>query len=142
MSITFSYVGETSKIPNSMKQTIVEKSQTGVTYKKRKNATHILDDIVEESDKLQLPTVCEYCKATKFAHETKKLCCSEVEISLTINNTPKELYELYSSTSNDALEFQKYIQTYNNNFAFTSFGVKYDKNLCKNDKGIYTFRVQ
>ncbi|KAL3532811.1 hypothetical protein ACH5RR_006332 [Cinchona calisaya] len=30
----------------------------------------------------------------------------------------------------------------NNLFAFTSFGVKCDKNLSKRNKGIYTFRVQ
>ena len=39
-------------------------------------------------------------------------------------------------------EFRTYVRTYNNTFAFTSFGVKYDKNLCMRNKGIYTFRVQ
>ncbi|KAL0327904.1 UNVERIFIED_CONTAM: hypothetical protein Scaly_2223000 [Sesamum calycinum] len=33
-------------------------------------------------------------------------------------------------------------RTYNNAFAFTSFGVTYDKELCRNEKNIYTFRVQ
>ena len=42
----------------------------------------------------------------------------------------------------NAVEFRKYVRTYNNTFAFTSFGVKYDKDLCKGDRGIYTFRVQ
>ncbi|KAG5579242.1 hypothetical protein H5410_049869 [Solanum commersonii] len=32
--------------------------------------------------------------------------------------------------------------TYNNIFAFTSLGVTYDKELAKNNNGIYTFRVQ
>jgi hypothetical protein len=35
-----------------------------------------------------------------------------------------------------------YIRTFNNKFALTSFGVKYDKNLCRRNKGTYTFRVQ
>ena len=39
-------------------------------------------------------------------------------------------------------KFLKYIFTYNNTFACTSFGVKYDQNFCKRNKCIYTFRVQ
>ncbi|KAG2725984.1 hypothetical protein I3760_01G090900 [Carya illinoinensis] len=31
---------------------------------------------------------------------------------------------------------------YNNKFAFTSFGVKFDRNLCRRNRGIYTFRAQ
>lgn len=38
--------------------------------------------------------------------------------------------------------FHAHICTYNNVFAFISYGVKYDKVLCSNDKSIYTFRVQ
>ncbi|KAL0327840.1 UNVERIFIED_CONTAM: hypothetical protein Scaly_2216600 [Sesamum calycinum] len=41
-----------------------------------------------------------------------------------------------------ALHFKANSRTYNNVFAFTSFGVTYDKELCRNDKNVYTFRVQ
>ena len=34
------------------------------------------------------------------------------------------------------------MRTYNNKFAFTSFGVKFDTNLCRRNRVIYTFRVQ
>ncbi|KAL7237372.1 hypothetical protein ACSBR2_003627 [Camellia fascicularis] len=49
---------------------------------------------------------------------------------------------LYTSNSEEAKEFRTYVRTYNNCFAFTSFGVKYDKELCRRNKGIYTFRIQ
>ncbi|KAL0385744.1 UNVERIFIED_CONTAM: hypothetical protein Sradi_2968700 [Sesamum radiatum] len=41
-----------------------------------------------------------------------------------------------------SLHFKANSRTYNNVFAFTSFGVTYDKELCRNDKNVYTFRVQ
>ncbi|KAL0305019.1 UNVERIFIED_CONTAM: hypothetical protein Scaly_2999400 [Sesamum calycinum] len=41
-----------------------------------------------------------------------------------------------------ALHFKANSRRYNNVFAFTSFGVNYDKELCHNDKNVYTFRVQ
>ena len=53
-----------------------------------------------------------------------------------------ELYNLFRSNSEKAIEFRKYIIYYNNKFAFTSLGVKYDKNLYKRNKGIHTFRMQ
>jgi hypothetical protein len=40
------------------------------------------------------------------------------------------------------LQPQRSQWNFNNKFALTSFDVKYDKNLCKRNKGIYTFRVQ
>ena len=55
---------------------------------------------------------------------------------------PDLLWELYTSSSIDAVEFQRYVRTYNNTLSFTSLEVKYDKQLCKNDKGIYTFKAQ
>ncbi|KAK4397189.1 hypothetical protein Sango_1555500 [Sesamum angolense] len=41
-----------------------------------------------------------------------------------------------------AFHFKANSRTYNNVFAFTSFGVTYDKELCRNDKNVYTVRVQ
>ena len=34
------------------------------------------------------------------------------------------------------------IRTYDNHFGVTSSDVKYDKKLCKRNKGIYTFKIQ
>ena len=55
---------------------------------------------------------------------------------------PIDLYELFTLDTEEAKEFRKYVRTYNNTFAFTSFGVKYDKQLCMINKGIYTFCIQ
>eukprot|EP00268_Persea_americana_P006656 TRINITY_DN12398_c0_g2_i1.p1 TRINITY_DN12398_c0_g2~~TRINITY_DN12398_c0_g2_i1.p1 ORF type:complete len:136 (-),score=2.24 TRINITY_DN12398_c0_g2_i1:268-675(-) len=49
---------------------------------------------------------------------------------------------LFKSNSKECVIFRKYVRTYDNTFAFTSFDVKYDKQLCKRDRGIYTFKVQ
>ncbi|KAG6645201.1 hypothetical protein CIPAW_08G106200 [Carya illinoinensis] len=56
---------------------------------------------------------CRHCKAKKFFHETNNFCCTDGSISLATNA-----------------------------FAFTSFGVKFDRNLSQRNRGIYTFRVQ
>lgn len=42
----------------------------------------------------------------------------------------------------ESVNFLTYVRTYNKKFAFTSFRVKFDKVLCKKNKGIYTFRAQ
>ena len=70
-------------------------------------------------------TTCKYSHAKRFKHEPKGFCCSEEEISLVANNVPQELHELFTSDSKWAIEFKKYIRTYDNTFAFTTFGVKY-----------------
>lgn len=85
---------------------------------------------------------CEDCDAKRFFHEPTGFCCSSGQISLASNDIPEELHILLTSKLKDAVEFRKYVCTYNNTFAFTSFGVKYDTELCKREKGIYTFKVQ
>ncbi|XP_019233403.1 PREDICTED: uncharacterized protein LOC109214007 [Nicotiana attenuata] len=55
---------------------------------------------------------------------------------------PTELSELYFGNTEESENFRTYIRTYNNMFAFTSLGVKYDKELARRNCGIYTFRVQ
>jgi hypothetical protein len=85
---------------------------------------------------------CTFCNAKKFPSETANFCCCNGNVVLHQNKLPDILIELFSADSEEALCFRKYIRTYNNMFAFTSFGVKYDKNLCKNTNGVYTFRVQ
>ena len=75
-------------------------------------------------------------------NEPKGFCCLDGKISLITNNAPEELYDLCTQKKHESLEFHKYIRTYNNNFAFTSLSVKYDRNLSKKSKDIYTFRVQ
>ena len=59
-----------------------------------------------------------------------------------LNDTPSELYELFTSLSDEAKEFKTSVRVYNSNFAFASLGVKCDEDLCKMNKGVYTFRVQ
>ena len=87
-------------------------------------------------------STCIYCQAKRFYHEPKRFCCSDGEICLVSNGVPNDLYRLFSSNSEESIEFLKYIHIYNNTFACTSFGVKYDQHFCKRNKSIYTFRVQ
>ncbi|KAL5560737.1 hypothetical protein UlMin_036948 [Ulmus minor] len=108
----------------------------------KRNSTDMLQQIPIQPDLLKPSTICQYCNAKKFYHEPKGFCCLDSQILLTISNVPQELYDLYTYKTNQSLDFHKYIRSYNNNFAFTSFGVKTDKDLCKKYKGIYTFRVQ
>ncbi|XP_060959102.1 uncharacterized protein LOC115699801 [Cannabis sativa] len=96
------------------------------------------------SEAFSLPSVprCKHCKAKRFIHETTSFCCADGKIYLATNDVPNELYELFTSSSEESTHFRTYIRTYNNKFAFTSMGVTYDKSMCRRNKGIYTFRSQ
>ncbi|XP_042941189.1 uncharacterized protein LOC122275912 [Carya illinoinensis] len=85
---------------------------------------------------------CRHCKAKKFFHETNNFCCADGSISLATNAVPEQLYTLFVSNNPESIQFRAYVRTYNNKFAFTSFGVKFDRNLSQRNRGIYTFRVQ
>ena len=109
---------------------------------KENKESNMLTNIVQEPKKLKAPTICEYCFAKLFSHETRNFCCSKGEITLVTNNIPLELYNLYTLQTSESLQFRNLIRSYNNSLAFTSMDVKYDKDLYKRNKGIYTFRVQ
>ncbi|KAK4395924.1 hypothetical protein Sango_1746700 [Sesamum angolense] len=83
-----------------------------------------------------------HCGAIRFHREPPGFCCSNGQVSLSTLDVPEELRDLFFGSSQMALHFKAHSRTYNNVFAFTSFGVTYDKELCRNDKNVYTFRVQ
>ncbi|KAL0307774.1 UNVERIFIED_CONTAM: hypothetical protein Sangu_3012100 [Sesamum angustifolium] len=83
-----------------------------------------------------------HCGAIRFHREPPGFCCSNGQVSLSTLDVPEELRDLFFGSSQMALHFKANSRTYNNVFAFTSFGVTYDKELCRNDKNVYTFRVQ
>ncbi|KAL3521943.1 hypothetical protein ACH5RR_014777 [Cinchona calisaya] len=93
---------------------------------------------------LELPSAadCEHCGAKRFHLEPANFCCSGGEISVVTPAMPYDLMRLYTSQSEECLEFRKNVRTHNNSLAFTSLGAKYDHNLTKNSKGVYTFCVQ
>ena len=98
--------------------------------------------IPDYPDRLPLEPQCQHCGAKKFYSETMNFCCSNGEVVLSQNKLPNVLKELLTSTLEEAKTFRTMIRTYNNHFGVTSFGVKYDKKLCRRNKGIYTFRIQ
>ncbi|CDP05228.1 unnamed protein product [Coffea canephora] len=98
--------------------------------------------ISNEPDILASKPNCSYCEAKKLHSETPNFCCSAGQIVLQQNKFSDILIELYTGHSAEALSFRTYVRTYNNMFAFTSFGVHYDKSLCRRTNGIYTFKVQ
>jgi hypothetical protein len=61
---------------------------------------------------------------------------------LVSKDPPNKFYDLFTSNLEELIEFLTYVRTFNDKFALISFNVKYDKNLCKRNKGIYTFKVQ
>ena len=101
-----------------------------------------LENIVSEVDILTEPNFCKDCNAKKMQYEPKGFCCCDGQILLVDSKMPNELYDLFTADTIEGKEFRTYVRTYNNTFGFTSFGVKYDKDLCKKNKGIYVFRVQ
>ncbi|GER49100.1 RNA pyrophosphohydrolase [Striga asiatica] len=117
-------------------------SSSQPTGKHKKMCQEILDDIAAEPFKLTKSKKCPYCGALKFQYETSKFCCSDGNIRLANNSTPDVLKELLFSATEESKLFRDCIRTINNQFAFTSLGVKCDKNLTQRNKGIYTFKIQ
>ncbi|KAG6646090.1 hypothetical protein CIPAW_08G169300 [Carya illinoinensis] len=104
-------------------------------------AQQILQNIPFEASSLPNMPSCRHCKAKKFFHETNNFCCADGSISLATNAVPEQLYTLFVSNNPESIQFRTYVRTYNNKFAFTSFGVKFDRNLSQRNRGIYTFRL-
>lgn len=84
----------------------------------------------------------EHCRAKRFHLEPLNFCCSEEKCPLLVIQcrTPFSVYSQVEVKRQSSLG--KIVRTYNNNFAFTSLGAKYDEDLTKNSRGMYTFCVQ
>lgn len=85
---------------------------------------------------------CLHCNAKRFHLKPPNFCCSGGQVSLVNHPMPYALQQLFTGTDDDSDQFRKNVRTYNNNFAFTSLGAKYDRDLTKNTRGMYTFHVQ
>nr|XP_027082380.1 uncharacterized protein LOC113704703 [Coffea arabica] len=101
-----------------------------------------LDEIPHEA--ITLPDVpnCHHCGAKRFYLEPPSFCCSGGEISLVIPAMPYDLKRLFIGNDEESAHFRNNVRTYNNNLGFTSFAARYDPELTKNTKGVYTFRIQ
>lgn len=84
----------------------------------------------------------KYCPAKRLYRETNGFCCTDEIICLATNNIPDQLYDLFCSNIAETTKFLTYVRTHNNKFTFSSFRVKFDRDLCKRNRGIYTFRTQ
>ena len=62
-------------------------------------------------------------------------------MKLSVTSIPEQLYQLFASQTEEAIEFGKNIKNYNSMFSFTSFGVSLDKDLASLRQCIYTFRA-
>ncbi|XP_049388457.1 uncharacterized protein LOC125852811 [Solanum stenotomum] len=85
---------------------------------------------------------CTYCHALRFEYEPPTFCCASGCINLAPNEVADDFYELFVADADDAKLFRKNIRAYNSIFAFTSFGVKLDKELASSRKGVYSFKAQ
>nr|XP_027086673.1 uncharacterized protein LOC113708416 [Coffea arabica] len=101
-----------------------------------------LENIPTQSAILPPTPNCEHCGAKRFPSEPPSFCCSEGEISVVAPAMPYALKRLFIGNDEECEHFRKNSRTYNNNVTFTSYGAKYDHELTKNTKGVYTFRVQ
>ncbi|XP_035540203.1 uncharacterized protein LOC109004666 [Juglans regia] len=123
-------------------ETSIPSPRRGGGHRRFVGRRQLLQVVPSEAYSLPYVPCCRYCKAKRFYHETNGFCCADGTISLATNDVPDQLYDLFTSDANEAAHFKTYVRTYNNKFAFTSFGVKFDRDLCRRNKGIYTFRTQ
>ncbi|KAG6621819.1 hypothetical protein I3842_Q005000 [Carya illinoinensis] len=115
---------------------------SGEGHRRSAGLRKLLQVVPSEAYSLPYVPCCRHCKAKRFYHETNGFCCADGTISLATNAVPDQLYDLFTSNTDESAHFKTYIRTYNNKFAFTSFGVKFDEDLCRRNRGIYTFRTQ
>ncbi|KAH0652401.1 hypothetical protein KY289_030079 [Solanum tuberosum] len=92
--------------------------------------------------KLKKNQDCTYCHALSVEYEPPTFCCASGCINLAPNEVADDFYELFVANSDEAKLFRKNIRAYNSIFAFTSFGVKLDKELASSRKGVYNFKAQ
>ncbi|GER54009.1 pyrophosphate--fructose 6-phosphate1-phosphotransferase subunit alpha [Striga asiatica] len=78
----------------------------------------------------------------KFQYECPTFCCDNGKVKLSPIEVPDELYELFTSQTEEGKQFRINIRLFNSMFSFTSLGVKLDKELASARQGIYTFRAQ
>ncbi|KAG6730872.1 hypothetical protein I3842_01G101300, partial [Carya illinoinensis] len=116
--------------------------EIGEGHRRSAGLRKLLQVVPSEAYSLPYVPCCRYCKAKRFYHETNGFCCADGTISLATNAVPDQLYDLFTSNTDESTHFKTYVRTYNNKFAFTSFGVKFDRDLCRRNRGIYTFRTQ
>jgi hypothetical protein len=76
----------------------------------------------------ELDLVCEHCSAVHFQAERGKLlhsCCHNGKVLLRrLQNFPEELKDMLLAGNEQTKNYLKYIRSYNNAFAFASFGAK------------------
>ena len=101
--------------------------------------SHIICSPLHELSKKQS---CHFCGAKHFQYEPSRFCCYNGQVVISTPQVPKDLYNLYISQSEEALEFCQHIRANNSIFSFTSCGVKLDKKRASSWKGVYTFRAQ
>ncbi|VFQ91507.1 unnamed protein product [Cuscuta campestris] len=93
--------------------------------------------------KLQFKDDCTYYGARRYCYEPPTFCCAKGQIVLANQETPVPLRNLFCAADDLSKHFQVCVRTYNNTFAFTSMGIhNYATDLCRRNKGIYTFKVQ
>ena len=51
---------------------------------------------------------CEHCGALKFQYEQSSFCCFNGEVKLAANNVPQNLYDLFTSQTDEGKQFRKY----------------------------------
>ncbi|GER43330.1 replication protein A 70 kDa DNA-binding subunit A [Striga asiatica] len=120
-------------------------SKTSIQSTDNLRHLHVVDENTTSSSQ---PTGSPGNNTSGSAGKHKKVCqgllddIADGAIKLASHSTPDVLKELLFSSSEEAKLFRDCIRTVNNQFAFTSLGVKCDKNLTKRNQGIYTFKIQ
>nr|GMC62863.1 uncharacterized protein LOC109176597 [Ipomoea batatas] len=121
----------------------LEKGKKTSQAKSHFSAPIISDDFENHPFKLFTVSDCTFCGAKRFQYEPPGFCCRSGEIKLVSNAMPCVLKNLFTGCDEASKNFMNCVRTYNNTFAFTSLGIhNHDKDLCRRNKGIYTFRVQ
>lgn len=131
-----------SRANNHSDAASVTKQNSGGGRRSRQAKVSRLDNISDQCLVLPDAPNCKHCGAKRFHLEPPNFCCSGGQISIVAPSMPYDLRRLFTDNDEESSHFRNNVRTYNNNMGFTSFAAKYDSELTRNTKGVYTVCVQ
>ncbi|XP_027174256.1 uncharacterized protein LOC113773851 [Coffea eugenioides] len=120
----------------------VRKQALAAPKRGRQRCIFPITEIPHEALTLPDAPDCEHCGVKRFHLEPPNFCCSGGEILIVAPSMPYDLKRLFIENDEESAHFRNNVRTYNSNLGFTSFAARYDPELTKNTKGVYTFCVQ
>ena len=78
----------------------------GEGHRRSAGLRQLLQVVPSEAYSLPYVPCCRHCKAKRFYHETNGFCCADGTISLATNAVPDQLYDLFTSNTDESVHLR------------------------------------